>query len=46
VRKPGRVVYVVAPDELAARFADPAALEAMAYVQRTLRDELAASDRQ
>jgi uncharacterized glyoxalase superfamily protein PhnB len=30
----------VPPDELAARFADPAALEAMAYVQRTLREEL------
>ncbi len=30
----------VAPEELASRFADPAALEAMAYVQRTLRDEL------
>ncbi|MEV4442165.1 VOC family protein, partial [Streptomyces sp. NPDC049577] len=31
----------VAPGELAARFADPAAQEAMAYVQRTLREELA-----
>jgi PhnB protein len=30
----------VAPDELASRFADPAAQEAMAYVQRSLRDEL------
>ncbi|MER6024982.1 VOC family protein [Streptomyces sp. NPDC001851] len=30
----------VAPDELAARFADPAAQEAMAYVRRTLREEL------
>jgi hypothetical protein len=27
----------VAPDELASRFAAPAAHEAMAYVQRTLR---------
>ena len=32
----------VAPEELASRFADPAALEAMAYVQRTLREELEA----
>jgi PhnB protein len=31
----------VSPDELAGRFADPAAQEAMAYVQRSLRDELA-----
>ena len=30
----------VPPDELASRFADPAAQEAMAYVQRTLREEL------
>ncbi len=30
----------VAPEDLASRFADPAALEAMAYVQRTLREEL------
>ncbi|MGW3207352.1 VOC family protein [Streptomyces sp. NPDC001135] len=30
----------VAPEELAGRFADPAAQEAMAYVQRTLREEL------
>jgi PhnB protein len=38
----------VAPEELASRFADPAAQEAMAYVQRTLREELAAThaDRQ
>jgi PhnB protein len=38
----------VAPEELATRFADPAALEAMAYVQRTLREELEAArtDRQ
>jgi PhnB protein len=33
----------VAPEELASRFADPAAQEAMAYVQRTLREELAAT---
>ena len=33
----------VAPEELASRFADPAAQEAMAYVQRTLREELAAA---
>jgi PhnB protein len=32
----------VPPDELAGRFADPGALEAMAYVQRTLREELEA----
>ncbi len=31
----------LAPEELAARFADPAAQEAMAYVQQTLREELA-----
>lgn len=38
----------VAPEELGSRFADPAALEAMAYVQRTLREELEAphTDRQ
>jgi PhnB protein len=30
----------VAPDELASRFADPAAQEAMAYVQSSLREEL------
>ena len=38
----------VAPGELASRFADPAAQEAMAYVQRTLREELetAHTDRQ
>jgi PhnB protein len=30
----------VAPEELMSRFADPAAQEAMAYVQRTLREEL------
>lgn len=30
----------VAPEDLASRFADPAALEAMAYVQRTLGEEL------
>jgi uncharacterized glyoxalase superfamily protein PhnB len=34
------VVEEVTPAELASRFADPAALEAMAYVQRTLREEL------
>lgn len=33
-------VEEVAPEELASRFADPAAQEAMAYVQRTLREEL------
>lgn len=33
-------VEEVPPDEMAARFADPAALAAMAYVQRSLRDEL------
>jgi PhnB protein len=38
----------VSPDELASRFSDPAAQEAMAYVQRTLREELeaASTDRQ
>jgi PhnB protein len=30
----------VAPEELAGRFAGPAAQEAMAYVQRSLREEL------
>ena len=30
----------VPPDELANRFSEPAALEAMAYVQRSLREEL------
>jgi hypothetical protein len=33
----------VAPEELASRFADPAALEAMAYVQRSLREEMEAT---
>lgn len=33
-------VEEVAPEELASRFADRAAQEAMAYVQRTLREEL------
>ena len=33
----------VAPDELASRFADPAAQDAMAYVQQSLRDELETS---
>jgi PhnB protein len=32
----------VAPEDLARRFADPAAQEAMAYVQRTLREVLEA----
>jgi uncharacterized glyoxalase superfamily protein PhnB len=38
----------VPPDELASRFADPTAMEAMAYVQRSLREEMEASgtDRQ
>lgn len=36
-------VEEVAPEELANRFADPAAREAMAYVQRTLREELEAA---
>jgi PhnB protein len=41
------VVEDVAPDELANRFADPAALEAMTYVQRTLWEEMGGSnDRQ
>jgi PhnB protein len=31
----------VTPEELARRIADPAAQEAMAYVQGTLREELA-----
>jgi uncharacterized glyoxalase superfamily protein PhnB len=34
-------VEEVAPEELGGRFADPAALEAMAYVQGSLREELA-----
>jgi uncharacterized glyoxalase superfamily protein PhnB len=34
----------VSAEDLAARFADPAAQDAMAYVQRSLRDELAAVD--
>lgn len=34
----------VSPDELDSRFADPAALEALAYVQRTLREELQAAN--
>lgn len=33
----------VSPDELASRFADPAAQDALAYVQRTLREELQAA---
>lgn len=33
----------VAPEEIASRFADPAALEAMAYVQRSLREEMEAT---
>jgi hypothetical protein len=33
----------VSPDELARRFADPGAQEAMAYVQRTLREEMEAA---
>jgi PhnB protein len=33
----------VSPEELVRRFADPAGQEAMAYVQRTLRDELEAA---
>lgn len=37
---PHEVVEDVPPDELAGRFADPVAQEAMAYVQDTLRDEL------
>jgi uncharacterized glyoxalase superfamily protein PhnB len=35
----------VAPDELGSRFADPAAQEAMTYVQRTLREELETAHR-
>jgi PhnB protein len=34
----------VPPEELAGRFSDPAALEAMAYVRSTLREELSATD--
>lgn len=34
----------VPPEEMAVRFSDPAALEAMAYVQRTLRQELSAAN--
>lgn len=34
------VVEDVPQDEMAGRFADPAAQEAMAYVQRSLRDEM------
>jgi PhnB protein len=34
-------VEEVSPEEMAGRFADPAAQEAMAYVQRTLREDLA-----
>lgn len=30
----------VPPDELVSRFADPIAMDAMSYVQRTLREEL------
>ncbi|MFI7244638.1 VOC family protein [Streptomyces qinglanensis] len=33
----------VPPEKLAERFADPAAQESMAYVQRTLREEMAAA---
>ena len=33
----------IAPEELASRFADPAAQEAMGYVQRTLREEMEAT---
>jgi PhnB protein len=33
----------VSPDELGRRFADPAAQEALAYVRRTLREELQAT---
>ncbi|HKS48913.1 MAG TPA: hypothetical protein VJT49_28160 [Amycolatopsis sp.] len=38
----------VSPDELGTRFACPAVLDAMAHVQRTLREELesASTDRQ
>jgi len=38
-------VAEVAPGELAARFADPTAQEAMSYVQRTLSEELGATTR-
>ncbi len=31
----------VPPEELGSRFADPSAIEAMTYVQRSLRDEMA-----
>jgi PhnB protein len=34
----------VSPDELDSHFADPTALEALAYVQRTLREELQAAN--
>ncbi len=37
---PGSRMLEVAPAELASRLADPAAQEAMTYVQRTLRQEL------
>lgn len=33
----------VSPDEMMSRFADPVAQEAMAYVQRSLREDLAGS---
>lgn len=33
----------VSPDEMMSRFADPGAQEAMAYVQRSLREDLAGS---
>ena len=36
----------VPPDELASRFSEPAALEAMAYVQRSLREELSAANQE
>ncbi|WP_033324961.1 VOC family protein [Actinomadura atramentaria] len=35
----------VAPEEMGSRFADPAAQEAMAYVQRSLREEMQAVSR-
>lgn len=38
-------VEEVSPDELASRFADPSALAAMAYVQRSLHEEMAADRR-
>lgn len=38
-------VEYVPPGELRSRFAEPAAQEAMAYVQRTLREELATAQR-